>query len=141
MTLKAKIKTVAARLRWPSARKARDKALHPLLHCSFCGKNQTQVRKLIAGPSVFICDECVGLCNKIIADPETRAEDLPKLERLEDMSNEKLLETLTIRGALFEHARSGMQEIVDTLRKREVSWATIGDALGVSRQAAWDRFS
>ena len=37
-----------------------------LLHCSFCGKNQNEVAKLIAGPSVFICDECVDLCNEII---------------------------------------------------------------------------
>jgi len=39
-----------------------------LLHCSFCGKNQNEVSKLIAGPSVFICDECVDLCNEIIRD-------------------------------------------------------------------------
>jgi ATP-dependent protease Clp ATPase subunit len=38
-----------------------------LLYCSFCGKSQHEVRKLIAGPSVFICDECVDLCNDIIA--------------------------------------------------------------------------
>jgi ATP-dependent Clp protease ATP-binding subunit ClpX len=57
------------------------------------------------------------------------------------MSNEKLLHRLKIQGTVFEYARSGMQEIVDTLRKRDVSWATIGEALGVSRQAAWDRFS
>ena len=37
-----------------------------LLYCSFCGKSQHEVRKLIAGPSVFICDECVDLCNDII---------------------------------------------------------------------------
>ena len=36
-----------------------------LLYCSFCGKSQHEVRKLIAGPSVFICDECVDLCNDI----------------------------------------------------------------------------
>ena len=140
MTLEARIKTVAARLQWPRTR-APDKSLHPLLHCSFCGKNQTQVHKLIAGPTVFICDECVGLCNKIIAGPETTAEDLPRMENIDAMSNEKLLHTLKLRGALFEYTRGGMQEIVDTLRKREVSWATIGEALGVSRQAAWDRFS
>ena len=39
-----------------------------LLHCSFCGKSQQEVRKLIAGPSVFICDECVDLCNDIIRE-------------------------------------------------------------------------
>ena len=39
-----------------------------LLYCSFCGKSQHEVRKLIAGPSVFICDECVELCNDIIRE-------------------------------------------------------------------------
>ncbi len=39
-----------------------------LLYCSFCGKSQHEVRKLIAGPSVFICDECIDLCNDIIKD-------------------------------------------------------------------------
>jgi ATP-dependent Clp protease ATP-binding subunit ClpX len=38
------------------------------LSCSFCGKSQREVKKLIAGPSVYICDECIGLCNDIIAD-------------------------------------------------------------------------
>jgi hypothetical protein len=38
-----------------------------LLYCSFCGKNQHEVRKLIAGPSVFVCDECIALCNDILA--------------------------------------------------------------------------
>jgi hypothetical protein len=40
------------------------------LHCSFCGKSQHEVRQLIAGPTVFICDECVGLCNGIIENEE-----------------------------------------------------------------------
>jgi ATP-dependent Clp protease ATP-binding subunit ClpX len=39
-----------------------------LLYCSFCGKSQHEVRKLIAGPNVFICDECVELCNDIIRE-------------------------------------------------------------------------
>ena len=38
------------------------------LSCSFCGKSQKEVKKLIAGPSVYICDECITLCNDIIAD-------------------------------------------------------------------------
>ncbi len=42
-----------------------------LLYCSFCGKSQHEVRKLIAGPSVFICDECVDLCNEIIREETT----------------------------------------------------------------------
>jgi ATP-dependent Clp protease ATP-binding subunit ClpX len=46
-----------------------------LLYCSFCGKSQHEVRKLIAGPSVFICDECVDLCNDIIREEVQEAEN------------------------------------------------------------------
>ncbi|MBE1299114.1 MAG: ATP-dependent protease ATP-binding subunit ClpX [Alteromonadaceae bacterium] len=55
-----------------------------LLYCSFCGKSQHEVRKLIAGPSVFICDECVELCNDIIREeikeisPKKKEDSLPK---------------------------------------------------------------
>ncbi len=51
------------------------------LRCSFCGKSRDQVRKLIAGPTVYICDECVGLCNEIISEDwqETREEISSKL--------------------------------------------------------------
>ena len=45
-----------------------DKDQVKILPCSFCGKNQSDVKKLIAGPSVFICDECVELCNDIIKE-------------------------------------------------------------------------
>jgi ATP-dependent Clp protease ATP-binding subunit ClpX len=38
------------------------------LACSFCGKSQKEVKKLVAGPTVYICDECIGLCNDIIAE-------------------------------------------------------------------------
>ena len=48
-----------------------------LLYCSFCGKSQHEVRKLIAGPSVFICDECIELCNDIIRE-ETQSETAGK---------------------------------------------------------------
>ena len=46
-----------------------------LLYCSFCGKSQHEVRKLIAGPSVFVCDECVELCNEIIREESEELED------------------------------------------------------------------
>lgn len=45
-----------------------------VLYCSFCGKSQHEVRKLIAGPTVFICDECVGLCSEIIRDEHRDSE-------------------------------------------------------------------
>jgi len=46
----------------------------PPVVCSFCGKSQDQVRKIIAGPKVYICDECIDLCNDIIAE-EYKQED------------------------------------------------------------------
>lgn len=53
-----------------------------VLYCSFCGKSQHEVRKLIAGPSVFICDECVDLCNDIIREEVQEAEDAESGDRL-----------------------------------------------------------
>ena len=52
-----------------------------LLRCSFCGKSQDEVKKLIAGPTIYICDECIDLCNAIIAEEyeEERAESTTKL--------------------------------------------------------------
>jgi len=50
-----------------------------LLYCSFCGKNQHEVRKLIAGPSVFVCDECIALCNDIISEEVQSDEETSKL--------------------------------------------------------------
>jgi ATP-dependent Clp protease ATP-binding subunit ClpX len=68
-----------------------------LLYCSFCGKSQTEVRKLIAGPSVFICDECVDLCNDIIreeiqesATPEA-SEKLPVPREINEILDEYVI--------------------------------------------------
>jgi len=51
-----------------------------LLKCSFCGKSQKQVKKLIAGPGVYICDECIDLCNEIIEEELATAEETPFAE-------------------------------------------------------------
>jgi ATP-dependent Clp protease ATP-binding subunit ClpX len=51
------------------------------LKCSFCGKSQEQVRKLIAGPGVYICDECIDLCNEIIDEEFTQQGD-PSIDQL-----------------------------------------------------------
>jgi len=53
-----------------------------LLFCSFCGKNQNEVRRLIAGPSVYICDECVDLCNDIISEESQATESESATEKL-----------------------------------------------------------
>ena len=67
-----------------------------ILYCSFCGKSQHEVRKLIAGPSVFICDECVELCNDIIR------EELEEKAQSTRSSLPKPREILTLRQRLNE---------------------------------------
>jgi biotin operon repressor len=57
------------------------------------------------------------------------------------MSNDQLLGSLAPSNAALEGVRTVLQAQIETLRDREVSWAEIGKALGISRQAAWERFS
>jgi ATP-dependent Clp protease ATP-binding subunit ClpX len=67
-----------------------------LLKCSFCGKSQKQVKKLIAGPGVYICDECIDLCNEIIEEEltepsELRFDELPKPVEIFDFLNDYIV--------------------------------------------------
>src|SRR5690606_28614036 len=64
-----------------------------LLKCSFCGKSQKQVKKLIAGPGVYICDECIDLCNEIIEEelsdtPDFQLDELPKPREIYEFLND-----------------------------------------------------
>ena len=105
------------------------------LRCSFCLKSEKEVAKLMAGAKGHICDVCVGTCNRILeATPQTFA-------GWEAMSDEQLVASLKPASATVDATRSVLQSIVETLRTRGVSWEAIGRALGVSRQAAWERFS
>ncbi len=83
-----------------------DKDGDKLLYCSFCGKSQHEVRKLIAGPSVFICDECVDLCNDIISEELQEAktgetvEKLPTPVEISDTLNEYVIDQLRAKKVL-----------------------------------------
>jgi hypothetical protein len=108
------------------------------LYCSFCFKSQHEVKKLISGPgSIFICDECVGLCNEIIADRPLNS----KSASPEELPTERLLERLGPIEETVQGKGNQLQTVVDLLRSRKVSWAQIGAALGISRQSAWERFT
>ena len=122
------------------------------LHCSFCGQDQEQVDKLIAGPGVYICDQCVELCRQIIAEElpgeEVRSRiarsggDVPNLtDELDGLGIGELIDLLVRIDRSHEGVDRTVQRVVDALREREVSWARIGEALGMTRQSAWERFS
>ena len=113
-----------------------------LYRCSFCAKAQTEVKTLVAGQGVFICDECVQLCQAVIDEQAAAPAAREVLDSLlpDNAPTEKLLKTLAGYNGAFERIDAGMQDIVDILRDRGVSWAAVGQTLAVSRQAAWKRF-
>jgi hypothetical protein len=106
------------------------------LRCSFCGKSERDVAKLIAGgKGGHICDVCIGVCNTIL-------EALPRtFAGWDKLSDGQLLESLKPASATLDATRAVLQAQVEELRRRNVSWDAIGKALGVSRQAAWERFT
>ncbi len=76
-----------------------------LVKCSFCGKSQKQVKKLIAGPGVYICDECIELCNDIIEEElsdstEVNFEDLPKPREINEFLNDYVIGQETAKKIL-----------------------------------------
>jgi len=106
------------------------------LYCSFCRKHEDAVEKLIGGPGVYICDACVASCNRILA-----GKPAPPFPGWTALSDGALLATLAPSSAAVDATREVLQDHVDALRERGVSWSAIGDALGISRQAAWERFA
>jgi hypothetical protein len=105
------------------------------LYCSFCRKDERHVKKLVAGPGVYICDVCIETCRKF-----ARGEPAPQFVGWDALSDELVLATLAPSAAAVDSARDALQDDVERLRKRGVSWEKIGAALGMSRQAAWERF-
>ena len=111
-------------------------AAHENLGCSFCGKSSAEVAKLIAGPGVYICDECVRLCDDILV--EDTSSDLADWDALDD---DALLERMVQVASTRDRVDEGVGNIVRILRARGVTWARIGEALGITRQSAWERYS
>jgi ATP-dependent Clp protease ATP-binding subunit ClpX len=107
--------------------------------CSFCMKSQDEVAQIVAGPAnVFICDECVGLCGAYIAG---RTPDRSHYVPPERRPSEQLIAQLMPVDETLRAKHTQLRWLVDTLRARSVGWAAIGAALGVSGEAASQRFS
>ncbi|MFI9591337.1 ClpX C4-type zinc finger protein [Nonomuraea sp. NPDC052265] len=127
--------------------------------CSFCGKPHEEARKVVAGPGVYICDACVRLSHDIVTGEllkaEREGEAAPEGDRkarvhwgpdpadqyVTGMSDEDVLAALPRQALTVELAERDLRAWVGILRDRNVTWARIGEALGITRQAAWDRFA
>ena len=114
-----------------------EKASQQPLYCSFCGKDSASVKALIAGPTVFICNECVAVCNQSLGGGPVSVQSTD----WDQYPDEELIGLLGRTAAIADSAGEMLNSHVDALRKRDVTWEAIGKALGVSRQAAWQRFS
>ncbi|MGI8493661.1 MAG: ClpX C4-type zinc finger protein [Acidimicrobiales bacterium] len=110
-------------------------AIQPM-YCSFCRRDHDHVATLVAGPGVYICGDCVGLAKRAI---EGKA--IPDFAGWASMGDDGLLASLVAAKAIADRVDDAVGELVAVLRERGVTWERIGETLGVSRQAAWQRYA
>jgi hypothetical protein len=119
--------------------------------CSFCLKPDTAVAKLVAGPGVFICNECVALSSAVIeeslapaapaAPAAPVAPEAPVAPWEMEMSLDQVLTTITKIDAAGTQTDRNLRLFVAKARDLGATWTQIGQALGIARQSAWERFS
>jgi hypothetical protein len=108
--------------------------------CSFCGKSGAEVAKLVAGPGVQICNQCVDLSQSLIDG----SRDMPHEVRMpiwESWSDQQMLDHIPRMAVVVQQVETELQSWVRELRRRGVTWSKIGAALGITRQSAWERFN
>jgi ATP-dependent Clp protease ATP-binding subunit ClpX len=118
--------------------------LKATMACSFCLKSPASVEKMIGGPGVFICNECVGLCNDILVQEgpkKTEPTDDAVARWQQRLSDEELLSTMPKIQAAATQVQQHLTAWVRQARERGITWTRIGEALGMTRQSAWERFS
>ena len=102
-----------------------------ILYCSFCGKGQNEVRKLIAGPSVYICDECVDLCNNIIeeelsSDKENKDLVLYKPKEIKSMLDDYVIDQDIAKKVLSVAVYNHYKRLLDKPKPRDEDYVEVG---------------
>jgi hypothetical protein len=138
------------------------------VYCSFCTRASDDVGRLVAGPGVHICADCVALCVDVLAAArqadearatevrdtevgdtevretevrETDGADRPRVPVWESMTDEQVLEHLPRIAKVAGQVEDSLRGFVGLARARDITWARIGDSLGMTRQSAWERFT
>ncbi len=107
--------------------------------CSFCMKPSSEVARLVAGPGVYICNECVEVCGLVMSSPPSLPPGLTSWE--EDLDLDGVLASLPRMAAAGAQVESNLARFVTRARALGATWAAIGASLGMTRQSAWERFS
>ena len=110
------------------------------IRCSFCQKLAPEVDKLISGPGIYICNQCVSACVEILEQKPPTPGDA-QLPSWHSMTEAEVLSRLPRIASVAAQVEGGLQRWVGEARRRGSSWASIGESLGMSRQSAWERFS
>jgi hypothetical protein len=110
-----------------------------IAHCSFCGKPSTEVETLVSGPGVLICEGCVQLCVSVIEGKPASAPHIAPWEH--DLPLAQVLSNLRPVAAASAQVQQHLAAWVGKARSLGGTWSQIGEALGMTRQSAWERFS
>jgi len=107
--------------------------------CSFCLKPNTEAGTLVAGHGVYICDGCAELSRQLIAGKPASVPQLAAWDQMTDV--DQVLATLPRVAAAAAQVEQTLAGWVRRARALGATWAKIGEALGMTRQSAWERFS
>ncbi len=110
--------------------------------CSFCGEPNTTVQRLVAGPGVYICNECIELSATIVEDAArtNREESSRRWSQYFDRSSEDILATLPALVRSADRVEAELAGWINRLRDRGSDWQTIADAAGMTVDAVRRRF-
>ena len=107
--------------------------------CSFCGLVGTSETRFAGGLGAMMCVDCLNVYHAIFSSDEA----LASISRppWDEMTDTDLLSKLPLIAASAEQVNNFMGDWIGLIRERNLSWAAIGKAMGISRQAAWERFT
>ncbi len=110
--------------------------------CSFCGKPDNMVTRIVAGPGVYICDECVELSTTILADAAhtTPEESARRRRQYRDRSADEILEMLPALASSAARVEAELTALVRRLRTKGIPWEAIATAAGMNVELARQRF-
>ena len=112
-----------------------------LAACSFCKKDNRQVKRLVAGPGVYICDECVALCSQLVGQESSAEESAERRAQFTNRSAAEILASLPAMARTAAEVDAELRRWVLRLRELGTSWESVAAALDLSESDVRGRFT